>query len=499
MPPTEGASSATMNPPTVPNARKRVISESEDPSYRNVRSRTGPSPPAPPRPARSPSLSLITRTFDYDRFTMPLRDSDGERTLSPHTRPLSTSSSITRAGTPSVNGDVGGFLAPSSSRLMRSASFSSFHSQAPEASKQPYFPEGSSKYILRYARVGVDFSLPPGEDAMPLACSAQNVLYFSRGNRVQYRNMVAADSVSQLCKLQDKHGDLKLLEAGPGVLAVATSKGIVQVWDTESKKMICSWTTKGVASMAWNGPVLSIGGVKGTIRHYDTRIQPTSKMKEQAAKVTRHQASVSVLSWNKDGKLLASGDENGVVYCWDARSKVPLDVGEFVQRRKKMQHNGAVSALGWCPWQPKLLATGDVGGTVKLWTIEPSNANSNASTPGKLDLGSKIVNLHFSPNYKELLSTLGPVLTAAEATPTHAWPRSIVNNSLAVHSFPSLRSITSLSISEQAVCGSVLNTGVAVHKIIVAVPGESKLKVFDVWGKRKEIKRQSSSLGTVIR
>ncbi|KAJ6578781.1 WD40 repeat-like protein [Mycena vulgaris] len=385
---------------------------------------------------------------------------------------------------------------------MRSASFSSFHSQATstattEASQQPYYPEGSSKYCLRDSRVAIDFSLPPASDTrVPLSYSAQNVLYFSRGNRVHYRNMVAADSVSQLCKVQETHGDLKLLEAGPSGLAVATTKGVVQLWDTETKKMVCSWTTKGVASMAWNGPLLSIGGLKGTIRHYDTRIQPTSKMKEQAAKVTRHQASILTLSWNADGKLLASGDESGIVYCWDARSKVPLDVGEFVQRRKKIQHGSAISALTWCPWQAKLLATGDTRGTVKLWTVDAGNPHSNAAAPGKLELGSKIVGLDFSPNYKELLTTLGP-LTATDET--RAWPPSILSNSVHVHAIPSLRSISSVSVAEQAVCGSILNTGASVHKIVVAVPGESKLKVFEVWGKRKEIRRQGSFLGNSIR
>jgi cell division cycle protein 20 (cofactor of APC complex) len=114
-------------------------------------------------------------------------------------------------------------------------------------------------------------------------------------------------------------------------------------------------------------------------------------------------------------------------------------------------------------------------------------------------LGSKIVNLNFSPNYKELLTTLGPLPASPEATDIRTWPRSILNNSITVHSFPSLRPIGSLSVSDQDVCGSVLNTGSAVHKIVVAVPGETKLKVFDVWGKRKEIRRQSSSLGNIIR
>ncbi|KAJ6625949.1 WD40 repeat-like protein [Mycena sp. CBHHK59/15] len=340
---------------------------------------------------------------------------------------------------------------------------------------------------------------------MPLSLSRQNILYFTRGNRVQYKNLGAADEIGQLSKLQEKHGDLKLLESGgadqPGILAIATTKGVVQVWDCESKKMTGSWSTKGVGSMAWNGPVLSMGGLKGTIRYYDTRIQPSSKMKEQAPKVTRHQAPILTMSWNVDGRILASGDESGVAHCWDARQKerVPLDVGEFVSRRKKIQHDGSISALSWCPWQSKVLATGDVTGLVKIWSIEASHSGSNATTPGKLELGSKIVNLYFSPNYKELLSVLGPSSAPPdpEATGSQTWPRSILSNSVAVHSYPSLRQITNLPVSDQAIGGSVLNAGAT--KIVVAVPGEAKLKVFDAWGKRKEVKRQTSFLGNAIR
>lgn len=72
-------------------------------------------------------------------------------------------------------------------------------------------------------------------------------------------------------------------------------------------------------------------------------------MKEQVSKVTRHQASISTLAWNTGGKLLASGDESGIVYTWDSRSKVPLDVGEFHQRRKKIQHDKAISVRSIFP------------------------------------------------------------------------------------------------------------------------------------------------------
>jgi cell division cycle protein 20 (cofactor of APC complex) len=228
--------------------------------------------------------------------------------------------------------------------LMRSVSAASFSS-----SESPSYSEISAKVYLRTSKISIDFTAPtdPGASALPLSWSTQNIILFSRGNRVQYKNMSTGEDVGQLCKLRESWGDLRLIESGgedfPNVVAVGTSKGYVQVWDLTSKKMTANWSTKGVASMQWNGPVLTVGGLKGTIKHYDTRIKETSKMKEQVKKVTRHQAKISRLAWNVDGNFLASGDESGTVYCWDSRQRIPLDVGEFVQRRKKMQHSGAIT------------------------------------------------------------------------------------------------------------------------------------------------------------
>ncbi|KAJ7827879.1 hypothetical protein B0H14DRAFT_3873485 [Mycena olivaceomarginata] len=441
--------------------------------------------------------------------------------------------------------------------LTRSASFSSFsslHSQTqPQPEMQPYYPEGSAKYCLRDARLGIDFSLPvppppPPADAgtgalntiaagaganasthaptvPPLAYApAAHALFFSRGNRVYCRSMgmgtgtggdSVGGSVSQVCKLQVQHGALTLLAAGgggggtvdphhhhqqqqqqhsqqPTRLALATSTGAVQVWDVEARRVVCSWGTKGVSAMVWgaDGAVLSIGGPKGAIRHYDTRA-PQGK------------TGVAALAWSADGRLLASGDAGGVVYTWDARAgRAPLDVGEFLQRRKKMQHAQPVSALAWCPWQPKLLASGDAGGTVRFWSVEPANTSSNA-TAGRLELGSRVVGLHWAPGYKELLTTLGPAAPDSDGAPWR--PRGVLSNALAVHAFPSLRPIASLSLlssaNAAAVCGSVLmlnptpasgvnahssHSANSSHKVVVAVPGEGKLKVYEVWGRRRE-------------
>ncbi|KAK7055537.1 WD-repeats-region domain-containing protein [Favolaschia claudopus] len=481
-----------MNPPVPSGSRKRVNSRAEeDDDARFKRPRLiVPASPIFVSPVILPPPSPSLRDpIQYDAYSVPflarLSPNDAVLASLPNARSPSSQFSISRSRS-----------GTSAAALRRSASLSSFHSQAtePPTQPQPHYPDGSSKFCLKPSpRLSIDFCLPSAESssgstALPLCYFDGNLFFGRANNRVHVRNMASGDTSSsstsaQLCKLQEAHGDLGCLAAG-GIqndrLALSTSKGFIQIWDTNTKKMVSQWSTNGVASMVWNGNVLTTGGLKGAIRQYDTRIQPAAKMKEQAAKATNHRGRVSVLSWNSEGRLLASGDQHGAVWTWDSRALVPLDVGDFSQRRKKIQHSQAISALGWCPWQPKLLATGDIQGVVRFWNVEPANPNSNATQPTKIEFGSKVVGLTFSPNYKELLTTLGPPSNVPDNTRLSVLPGSTTCNALVSHTFPSLRPITSISVSEEEVCGSVLNTATTAHKIVVAVPGEAALKVYDV-------------------
>ncbi|KAF8154205.1 WD40 repeat-like protein [Crassisporium funariophilum] len=367
------------------------------------------------------------------------------------------------------------------------------------------YPENSAKHFLRSTRSFVDYSPPvvaPDVSARLLSCSANNVAYFTRGNRIHYKNMSTSEDVGQLCKLQDSRGDLRAIECGgleqPDIVALGTTKGYVQIWDLQAKKMTMNWTTtKGISAMKWNGPVLTIGGMKGTIRFYDIRINPTTKMKEQTRKVTRHQAQITSLDWNVDGRYLASGDALGTVYCWEPGQKVPLDVGEFIQRRKKIQHVGAISSLVWCPWQPRLLATACTKGVIRLWNINPKTPHCNATTPGKLETGAAITGLHWSPQCKEILTTHGAIIPDPTPGDPFALPKPNVANSISVYSYPTFRHVTTLPISDKAIGDSVLNAHGT--KIIFAIPEEGKLNICDAWSKRREIKKQQSFLSSTIR
>jgi len=330
---------------------------------------------------------------------------------------------------------------------------------------------------------------------------------FGRGNRVHYKSLTNNEDVAQLCKLRDSSGDLRFLECGdrdqPNTVAAGTSTGYLQLWDISTKKSTGSWQANGASAMKWNGPTLTVGLQKGTIKHYDSR---TPKSKESIKRVTRHQAKITALAWNVEGKYYASGDETGMVFCWDIRQPgVPVEeVGDMVQRRRKIQHTGAVTALAWCPWQAKILATGDSTpektGTIRVWTIGGCTSFAYQSThTDKIELDAPVTSLHFSPHCKEILSTHGPGKTTP-TLPTYTENLEVIENdpipspytnSVVVHSYPSLKHVITLPGATANIAGSLLSPNG--QKIVLAVPEESKLKIWDVWA-RPTIKRQASAL-----
>ncbi|ESK93289.1 cell division control protein [Moniliophthora roreri MCA 2997] len=384
--------------------------------------------------------------------------------------------------------------------LTRSMSVSSITSSYTAKSEPPKLAENSASYHLAATKTLIDFSLPTDFDAefyLPVACSLSNVLFFTRGNRVHFKNLQlqTSEDITQLFRLQEKHGDVRNIECGgieqSNKIALSTSTGYILLWDIAEKKQIMSWHTDAGA-MAWNGQILTIGEVKGTVRFFDTRISPTKKMKGEARRLIRHQSRITRMKWNDNKKFLATADDSGTVHCWDDRQRTPLDVGEFVQRRKKIQHDSAVTALAWCPWQPKFLGTGDANGIVRLWNIDPNDNRSSALTHHTVHTGARVNGLHFSSYCKEMITIHG------KANPNPAWTSnplvesfpSCTTNSIVAHTFPNPRHIKTLAVSDKVVAGSVMNANGT--KVITAVPEEGKIKLWDVWAKPPPLKRQPS-------
>ncbi|VDB88301.1 unnamed protein product [Peniophora sp. CBMAI 1063] len=443
-------------------------------------------------------------------------------------------------------------------------------SSIPSTSSQPTFPDTSARYHLRPLpqASAIPFAPTPADDplAHPLAWTQTGMLAFGRGARVHLKP--PAGETITLAKLSG----LRLLCAGddrsPDTLALASASGTIQIWDVKERKMVRAWKTRPVTALGWANGVLAVGGEKGTIRHFDARapvvasgasslssslgLSTASAVEGNAIKkVTRHQARIGVLSWNHDGRVLASGDAGGVIHAWDSRmaGKGPLDVGEQIMRnRRKMACGGPVKALSWCPWSLKTLASGDGSGVVRLWTINEAAPKSPANN--SLSLGAQVTSLVWSSQCKELLSTHGAAVATPSAdspsppstpdlsslnfnsnsdwapnSPTFSvssfsstYPASTsssvynstlglnggangnnsnvekesLEDSVAVHSFPALGFVASARVGA-SVRGSALAPGGT--RVAISVPDEKVIKFFDVWSKARVRGRASMTEG----
>ncbi|KAL0966133.1 hypothetical protein UPYG_G00291320 [Umbra pygmaea] len=210
-------------------------------------------------------------------------------------------------------------------------------------------------------------------------------------------------------------------------LAIGTSDCKVQLWDVESQKRLRSMAshTARVGSLSWNNHILSSGSRSGLIHHHDVRVA-----NHHIFTLSAHCQEVCGLKWSPDGRYLASGGNDNLVCVWPS---VPEGSGRPHDPIHTFnEHEGAVKALAWCPWQPNILASG--GGTsdrhIRIWNV------SSGSCIRALDTQSQVSSLTFAPNYKELVSSHG-----------------YANDNIAIWKYPSLTKVVDLNGHD----GRVLN------------------------------------------
>jgi len=222
-----------------------------------------------------------------------------------------------------------------------------------------------------------------------LAVALANTVYIWNANTGEVSPLLTLPSeVDYVCSVKWTPPDV-----GGRFLAVGVSDGTSSLWDVEhSKKMR---TLKGhsdrVSSMSWNKHILSSGSRSGEIMHSDVRGR-----EHLVSKVRGHQREVCGLSWSNDGKTLASGGNDNLIKLWTS--------GHLDSAKSTLsEHQAAVKALAWCPWQNNLLASG--AGTadraIKIW-----NANNDAIVQS-VDTKSQVCSLVWSENCHELASCHG--------------------------------------------------------------------------------------------
>ncbi|KAL0126868.1 hypothetical protein PUN28_005312 [Cardiocondyla obscurior] len=228
--------------------------------------------------------------------------------------------------------------------------------------------------------------------------SNNNILAVALGANVYLWN-AGTGTIEQLFELEanDYVCSVAWIQEGP-YLAVGTTIGNTELWDcSQMKRMrIMDGHAARVGSLAWNSHILSSGCRSGKIVHHDVR-----ERNHLISTLNAHAQEVCGLKWSPDGQYLASGGNDNMLQIWSSitgqRHSQTQPIYSF------NQHQAAVKALAWCPWQNNVLASG--GGTADR-TIRFWNCNIGTCL-NTIDTKSQVCALLWSTNYKEIVSGHG--------------------------------------------------------------------------------------------
>jgi len=225
----------------------------------------------------------------------------------------------------------------------------------------------------------------------PIDWSSQNVVAVALSDMV-FLFHAATGSTQKLLQLPSGSiTTLRWTEAG-GHLSVGASTGEVQIWDAVAQRQLRNLRGHAgrVGALAWHSHILSSGCADAEIHQHDVRIRD-----HLVSRMISHADLVCGLDYNSEG-MLASGGNDNLVCIWETPSScVPLHT--FTE------HQAAVKAIRWCPWQRHVLATG--GGSadrqVCLWNA--SSGRMLMSTHAE----SQVTGIIWGQQERELLTAHG--------------------------------------------------------------------------------------------
>ncbi|ANB12817.1 Cdh1p [Sugiyamaella lignohabitans] len=285
-----------------------------------------------------------------------------------------------------------------------------------------------------------------------------NVLGVGLGSSVYLWN-AQSGQVDSLCTLNDERiTSLSWITHGPH-LAVGTSSGAVQIWDTQNCKRIRKMTghLARASALSWNEHILTSGSQDRTILHRDVRVAD-----HYVTRLSGHRQEVCGLRWNVEENLLASGGNDNKLMVWDGLNTEPL--------HKFQAHEAAIKAISWSPHQRGLLASG--GGTadrkIRFWNTQ------TGSLLNEIDTGSQVCNLAWSKNSNEIVSTHG-----------------FSQNQIMIWKYPSMQQVAALTGHTYRVLYLALSPD---GKTIVTGAGDETLRFWNIFDDNRANTRLNSSL-----
>ncbi|CAN9512985.1 unnamed protein product [Ophioblennius macclurei] len=235
-----------------------------------------------------------------------------------------------------------------------------------------------------------------------LDCSCNGMVALALGSSVYLWNSKTRSPVGRLApspRAGRSHCQpvSSLCWSGDGTaLCIGTRRGEVQVWDVEHRQRMRRMVShlSVVGALSWKQNLLSSGSVLGHIHHLD----PRAPAPVVGSSVQRE--GVCGLQWSPGGDWLASGSTEGLLQIWDSdiagvgRSRRPLTT---------MRQPSAVKAMGWCPWQRNVVATGGgwKDGELRIWDTQSGSCVTSVNT------NSQICSLRWAEMMKYLVTAHG--------------------------------------------------------------------------------------------
>ncbi|XP_049851363.1 anaphase-promoting complex subunit cdc20-like [Schistocerca gregaria] len=223
--------------------------------------------------------------------------------------------------------------------------------------------------------------------------SSTNILAIALKHSVYLWNAFNAD-VTQLLTLENQDdyvSSLAFSEDGR-YLAVGVNSSTIRIWDVACEKQFRKLYghLARVCSLSWNDSVLTSGSRDTNIFNHDIRQE-----RHHISSFQNHTHEVCGLKWSPEKLHLVSGGNDNILNVWSLGSAHPIYT--FTQ------HQAAVKAIAWCPWQRNLLASG--GGAadrkIRFWNT------GNGSCLNTIDTKSQVGSLLWSRHVKELISSHG--------------------------------------------------------------------------------------------
>ncbi|XP_041854680.1 cell division cycle 20.3, cofactor of APC complex-like [Melanotaenia boesemani] len=179
-------------------------------------------------------------------------------------------------------------------------------------------------------------------------------------------------------------------------LCIGNRLGEIQLWDVDHKQNMRYLRSQDsvVAALSWKQHLLSSGSSLGHIHHFDPRA-PASVVGAVIQK-----EGVCSLQWSPGDDFLASGSTEGLLHIWDGDI---TGIKRSHQPCITMEQPSAVKALGWCPWQREVIATGGgwKDGELRIWDTKSGSCLASVNT------NSQICSLRWAEKKRYLITAHG--------------------------------------------------------------------------------------------